>query len=96
MQNVLKKTVSMLLISFFIATLMSVTVIQAAKDVMVIKGTITAISDEAGKIGVEDESGIIHTLTLNDKIDIKELNAGDKVLIECDHEGLIESLTKEG
>ncbi len=96
MQNVLKKAVSLVLVSLFIATLINVTVSQAAKDIMLIKGTITAISDEADKIGVKDESGIIHTLTLNDKVDIKKFNTGDKVLIECDHEGLIESVSKEG
>jgi len=96
MQNVLKKTVSMIFISVFIVTLINVTLAQAAKDIMVIKGTITAISDEAGKLGVEDETGKIHTLTLNDSIDLKALSAGDKVLVECDSDGVIKSVTKEG
>ncbi len=95
MQNLLKKTVSMILISFFIAALFSVTVSQAAKDIMVVKGTVTSISDETGKLGVEDDLGKIHTLTLKDTIDLKGLTAGDRVLIECDHDGVIESVTKE-
>ncbi len=96
MKNVLKKTVSMILVSFFVVTLIGVTLSQAATDTMVIKGTITSISDEARKLGVEDETGKIHTLTLIDTIDLKELSTGDKVLVECDNDGIIKSVTKEG
>ncbi len=96
MKNILKKSVTMILVSLFIATLMSVTVVQAAKDIMVIKGTITTIADDAGKLGIEDDLGKTHTLTLKDTIDLKGLTTGDRVLIECDHDGVIESVTKEG
>ena len=69
----IRKLASMLVIALFVISFAGVAVSQEAQETMVLKGTIISINADTGKVGVQDESGNIMTLTAGSDTDLKTL-----------------------
>ena len=91
----IRKLVSMLVIALFVISFAGVAVSQEAQETMVLKGTIISINADTGKVGVQDESGNIMTLTAGSDTDLKTLSGGDRVSVEYSSDGVIKSITKQ-
>ena len=98
----IRKLASMLVIALFAISFAGVAVSQEAQETisreaqetMVLKGTIISINADTGKVGVQDESGNIMTLTAGSDTDLKTLSGGDRVSVEYSSDGYIKSITK--
>ena len=91
----IRKLASMLVIALFVISFAGVAVSQEAQETMVLKGTIISINADTGKVGVQDESGNIMTLTAGSDTDLKTLSGGDRVSVEYSSDGVIKSITKQ-
>ncbi len=80
-------TIALLMTSFAV-----VSVSQAAE----VKGTVVSINTDIGAIAVQDQAGKLHTLTAGPEVDIKVFKEGDHVMIECDKDMIIKSISKDG
>ena len=94
-KTVLKKLVSMFIIVLFVISIGSLAVSQEAQKTMIIKGTIISISNDTGKIAVKDEYGKIMSLTAGLGIDLEDFKVGYQVVIKCDGDWVIKSITKQ-
>ncbi|MCK4485859.1 MAG: hypothetical protein KAU38_03750 [Desulfobacterales bacterium] len=91
----IRKLASILVIALFVISFAGVAVSQEAQETMVLKGTIISINADTGKVGVQDESGNIMTLTAGSDTDLKTLSGGDRVSVEYSSDGVIKSITKQ-
>ncbi|MCK4487388.1 MAG: hypothetical protein KAU38_11580 [Desulfobacterales bacterium] len=91
----IRKLASMLVIALFVISFAGVAVSQEAQETMVLKGTIISISADTGKVGVQDESGKVMSLTAGSDINLETLSGGDRVSIEYSSDGVIKSITKQ-
>ncbi len=91
----IRKLASMLVIALFVISFAGAAVSQEAQETMTLKGTIISISADTGKVGVQDESGNMMTLSAGSDTDLKTLSGGDRVSIEYSSDGVIQSITEQ-
>jgi len=85
----------MLVIALFVISFAGAAVSQEAQETMTLKGTIISIRADTGKVGVQDESGNMMTLSAGSDTDLKTLSGGDRVSIEYSSDGVIKSITEQ-
>ncbi len=90
--KILKKPVLMMALALLMISFAVVSVSQAAE----VKGTIVSINADIGTVGVQDQVGKLQTLTAGPEVDIKVFKEGDHVMIECDKDMIIKSISKKG
>jgi len=91
----IRKLASMLVIALFAISFAGAAVSQEAQETMTLKGTIISIGADTGKVGVQDESGKMMTLTADSNTDLKALSGGDRVSVEYSSDGVIKSITEQ-
>ncbi len=98
----IRKLASMLVIALFVISFAGAAVSQEAQETMTLKqetmtlkGTIISISADTGKVGVQDESGNMITLSAGSDTDLKTLSEGDRVNIEYSSDGVMKSITEQ-
>ncbi|OEU53560.1 MAG: hypothetical protein BA872_08235 [Desulfobacterales bacterium C00003060] len=91
-----KRMVAVLVVVMFAISFAGIGVCEEAQEaqVTVVMGTITTLNADTGQVMVQDESGEIQSLAGADA-DLKDLNTGDLVIIECDSEKNIKSIAKQ-
>ena len=94
-KTALKKIVPMLIIVLFVISFGGVAVSQKAQETMIIKGTIVSIGNDTGKVAVKDEYGKIVTLAAGSEIDLEDFKVGYQVIIKCDSDWVIRSITRQ-
>ncbi len=88
--KILKKPVLMMAIALLTISFAVVSVSQAAE----VKGTIVSINADIGEVGVQDQTGKMHTLAAGPEIDLKAFQKGDRVIIEYNKDMIIVSISK--
>ncbi len=91
----IRKLASMLVIALFVISFAGAAVSQEAQETMTLKGTVISISADTGKVGVQDESGNMTTLSAGSDTDLKTLSEGDRVSIEYSSDGVMKSITEQ-
>ena len=91
----LKKSVSMALMAFFVFSFIAVATVSA-DETQKITGTVMSVNVETGEVIVKDDAGEMKSLMADPKaegaVDLKMLKEGDSVSVESDNNGVIKSL----
>ena len=91
----IKKLVPMLVIALFVISFAGVAVSEEAHETMTLKGTVISINADTGKVGVQDASGNMMTLTAGSDTDLKTLSKGDRVSVEYSTDGVIKAIAEQ-
>ncbi|UCF89943.1 MAG: hypothetical protein JSW39_16765 [Desulfobacterales bacterium] len=87
-----KKFVSMLVVTLFVFSFIAITGV-AAEEMQKITGTVMSVNPDAGELMVKDEAGEEKSFTAGAEVDLKTCKEGDKVSVEADADGNIKSLS---
>ncbi len=96
-----KRIVSIILASFFVLSMLSVTAVEAKERLNAVSGTVVSVNADAGKLSLIDKAGRTFKLQAqpdkNPKVigQLKTIQEGDKVKVEFDEKGIIKSVNIE-
>ena len=93
----LKKSVLMMVMAFFVFSFIAVAVVSA-DEAQKIAGTVDSFNPATGELTIKDDTGDVKKLKAGPEVDmesLKNLKQGDSINVECDSKGVITSLVPE-